>query len=466
MAQLDQPGSVETARKLAAHPEVPIAQQSYYSALAMELEHDGQALQTPLLIRYCEVESEDQVSSALNQLENVVANEDDNEGQAKAYFAQMVGDELPAKSVYTIFDRPMVAGGENEPPTVASTVGTIAFFGKQTDRPPRILMLLYNFPAYAERIAEVQQCLQLGKDVDPQPSGLRCSYGEFLARSRTIGQDASVGITPEQLGEIIVEEFLNLPIGCLGFQSPLDVMHDQSKRTILLGLLSHLEGLQALIIDAGSLDTIYSRLGLERPQVAVDPQSNSLRLNHVLDLVRIDIASLSPTQLRGFLQRAHSYGASRVTYECARTISQHPEMQDDAQVQAFALSCLLPLTQSFAQKLQLMEKLEAYMTELEVPVGQLILERLALMQYLGKTKEAQEMLLEAVSNHPEDPYLMSFLQYAMQQNSGGPGAADPLAGRLSAMSRPKQEQASSGLVLPGQSSAPAGGESKLWLPGS
>jgi hypothetical protein len=202
----------------------------------------------------------------------------------------------------------------------------------------------------------------------------------------------------------------------------------------------------------------------------VNRDAESLKLVNILDLERIDIAQVSPPQLRGLLLRAMSLGAMRVCYRCARAVTECEQLASDAQLQIIALSNLLNLVPSLAEKLEISKQLETEMAHIKNPVGRIILQRLSILHALGRAEEAQQTLMEAFQQHPEDPYLLSFMQHAMQASGGGRGGSlDPgeqLAMRM--MQNPSRATPSeSGLVLPGQSSASSGeGESKLWLPGS
>ncbi|MEM7479363.1 MAG: hypothetical protein AAF483_30640, partial [Planctomycetota bacterium] len=77
---------------------------------------------------------------------------------------------------------------------------------------------------------------------------------------------------------------------------------------------------------------------------------------------------------------------------------------------------------------------------------------------------------EAAQKYPNDPYLMSFIQYAMQSQQQAMQAAaggDDLAMKmLQNASRAPAPESESGLVLPGsEGGGSSDGESKLWIPG-
>jgi tetratricopeptide (TPR) repeat protein len=460
-AQLDQSGAMETARKLAACIELSAEDRAYYAAVAMELEPEQTSLKTQMTVRYCEVDSDDRLTESLSKLEYVEVAEVEGIDQARQYFSYLVHDEVPARRIYNIFDATKgTADNESGKRSIASSVGTVVFFSKQTDKPPRILFLANSYARYSDRIQEVLDALQLGNDMDATPP-LSGSYVEFLNRPRRILGDELSGVSAEELGPLVLEEFLNMPFVALENQTPLEATQDEKKRAKLLGILSHFEGEQSIVFDANVIPEIYQRLNLERPRVKVDPASPALKLQSILDLERINIEEVSAQQLRGVMIRGMGLGASRVCYRCAKAIVKSEELQSDPQIQVVATSNLLAMSTSLEEKIELSKQLETLMSAAGTPVGRVIIQRLGLLHAAGRVEEAQKTIMDAVQKYPEDPYLMSFIQYAMQ-GAGGP--VDPLASRMQG-ARPGTAQTESGLLLPGQTDAPAG-ESKLWLPGS
>ncbi|MEM8735750.1 MAG: hypothetical protein AAGG44_16065, partial [Planctomycetota bacterium] len=236
----------------------------------------------------------------------------------------------------------------------------------------------------------------------------------------------------------------------------------------------HLEGEQSLATDGEPISELYDELGLERSEVPVDADADSLRLTTALDMDRVAVKQLNDRQLKGLMVRAMGLGASRVFYRCAMEVRSRESFDEDSEIQVAAISGLLSMLPGLDDRLSLCDELEAVLQKLNAPAGRVIIQKMTMLQAAGRESEARETLQAGVQKYPNDPYLMSFIQYAMQaqgmQPGGGApmGSSDDLAMKMMQNAATKQ-QSSGGLVLPGQESQPeSSGEegSKLWLPGS
>ncbi len=479
MAQLNQQGSHATARKLAEHLEVPVDDRAYFSALALELESEHQSLRPEAVTRYSEIDSVDRVAEAFLAVDHIQEIDDESGERVKQFYAAYVGDEVPAKRVFTIFDHaPLMpkmtdggivlasGSGESEPQerSIAGSVATVVLFGKQTDKPARALLLATRFVPYQSRIEETLELLQLGADVETGTDPLTRTYAEFLQRAKVVvGRREPPSL--DEAGQSLIEDFLNLPFQLFDGATPLQVAGEERFRGDLLGLLCHLEGEQNIIVPATTIGELYRRLGLERPAPKIGTVAGKLSVTNILDLDRLDINTLSDEHLQGVLMRAMSLGASRVIYHCAVAALGREGLANNAQTQLMARSVLRMMASSFEEKIEHSHALLELLTALKAPVGKVAIELLSMLHALGRNDEAQEMLKATLTANPNDPYLMSFMQHVMQQERGaGMGAGADLASRMS--QRAASAEASSGLVLPGQDASAPQGESKLWLPGS
>jgi hypothetical protein len=269
-----------------------------------------------------------------------------------------------------------------------------------------------------------------------------------------------------------VYDFLNVPIQCLNHHSPLAAADEESLRIKLRGLLFHFEGEQAFTVSAEAIDQIFDRLNVPRPAVEVAGHDSNLKLKYVLDLDRLRVEQLSPGQLRGLFWHASALGASRVLLHAARAIRAREELANEGNLQISAMYALLSLESSVEQRLAICTPLEQALADAKAPVGRVIMQKVNLLHQLGRAEEGQQVLSEAFAKYPEDPYLVNFLQYAMQNRGRMPAEAmgEPElelgGGPLPTGASPTEAAPGSGLVLPGQETSSKSGESKLWLPGS
>ncbi len=483
MAQLNQSGAHTTAVKLAEHLELTPTDRAYFSALAFELESEHQSLQTDVIWRYAAIDSIERVMEALTSLEHVEAIEGQVAAEIQHYYAVMVNDDVPARRVYTIFDasvKPAAAidAAENATEnaaedaaasTIATAVATVVLFAKQTDKPARALLLGTRFPPYQNVVDQTLELLQLGDEIEISIERGRRTYVEFLGRPKMALPQRETP-TIDQAGTSLIDEFLELPLKIFDGATPREAAQQERFRGKLAGLLCHLEGEQGLIIPADCISRLYQQLGLERPEVTVEITAGNIRITNIIDLDRLDLSQLSDAHLQGVLVRSMNLGASRVFYHCSMAVRARTSLADNPQMQIAALSGLKMLSHNLAEKIDYSRELVDRLQAVKAPVGKIVVELVQLLVAAGRPKEAEQAMMSATVANPEDPYLMSFMQYAMQQSGRGGMPAGPRGADTDELAHRLQQQAhsepSGGLVLPGQAGPAATGESKLWLPGS
>lgn len=480
LAQLNQSGAHTTACKLAEHLELTPNDRAYFSALSFELESEHPALQTEIIWRYAEIDSLERIMEAFAPLEHVEPIEGQVAAEIQNYYAVLVNDDVPARRVYTIFDAPVKAvavadAAENTTDdaasrTIATAVATVVLFAKQTDKPARALLLGTRFPPQQLVVEQTLELLQLGSEIELSIEQGRRTYVEFLSRPK-MALPQREALTIEEAGKLLIDEFLGLPLKIFDGATPREAAEQERFRGQLAGLLCHLEGEQALIVPADCITDLYQQLGLERPATTVEITAGNIRITNIIDLDRLDLSQLSDAHLQGVLARAMSLGASRVFYHCSLAVRQRASLADNPQIQIAALSGLKMLTNQLSEKIDYCRELIERLQAVKASVGKVVVELVQLLVAAGRPQEAEQTMMNAAMANPEDPYLMSFMQYAMQQSgrggmSAGPRGADTdeLAHRLQQQSM--QSEPSGGLVLPGQEGPAATGESKLWLPGS
>lgn len=455
LAQLDQSAAFNTAAKLADSLDISDADRCYYGALALEIEPNAVSLQCPTMNRYCEISNEDEVIEKLLADPCSMAAEGEAMEQGREYYAAIVGDEVPAKRVVSILDRPANADRADGDRTPNKLVATVVIYGRQTDRPSRMLLTAFRFADHEAQVNALCDSLGLGKSLDVPTDSIDMHYLAFLGRPRFVSGAEQEDLTMDETSAQITHDFLNLPIHALGGKSPLEVKDDESVRAKLRSVLAHLEGAQQFVLSIGTVANIYSQLDIEYPKFDIDASTTQLAMQDALVLTRIDVKQPNDDVLFGVLVRAMSFGASRTFHHAALEVLARPELADRVEAKISVLSGLLSTEPSVDKRLEYAVELEETLAASERPVGRAVLQRIGLLNAMGRDDDARTALTEAVQKYPEDPYLTSFLQYAMQGQGGMPGRPAAPA------------ESESGLVLPGQEGgSESGGESKLWLPGS
>jgi hypothetical protein len=453
VAQLDRWPAIATAKKLAEHIDLSAQDRAYYRVLAWEYEQTP--LQTPSVVRYGEIESDERLIEALSQLDEVRLDDMD---ESRDFMGAIVGDEVPAKRVYQVFDTSTCPSG-----SLKSFVGILAVYGKQTDKPARSLFMATDFPPYRPLIEKICGLLELKQEISDAPP-YNQPYVEFLGRNRFIDQSETPWVSLEERGRLLVEDFLNLPQQVLDGQTPLEAIGDERKRANLQALLLHLEG-SLSIVPVSAIKEIYQKLDIEYPASITVPADNSqFSMSSFMDLLRIDLSAISDSLLVGITQLCLAKGASRLLVELANEII-HRDNQTTKQGLIVAYSILLELDPDISAKLRYAEKMEEFHLAVGKPVGRYVLLRVNLLNQMGKPNAASELMLSAARKYQNDPEMIAFFQQmqALQQQSRG---GDDLGTKMLVGAAERQaSKDQSSIILPGQSQQPAG-ESKLWLPGS
>lgn len=473
LAQLDQWGAFDTARKLESHEEVAEELRPYFGALALELEPEQEQLRITEFFKYGEIESDKACADRLRELEFVEEPPEELQASARQMFGNLVGDEVPATMVFRILDSAAPNPGE-EADKFPMVAGMVALFGKQTDKPARALLTYYDHPASRDSGDKVFQQLEISSELSGVDFPNKSTYADFLSRPTLITDASKVpGIEIESAR--FVSEFLECSLPVLGGQTPLEAAKDESKKQALASLLHHLEGDQSIIVESKAIQEIFDKLEVPRPPLHSE-LDGKISIDNVLAFDRFRYEEMEPRLLKEITIRSLEIGAQRAFLSIAKIVRTHEELANDDQLQMIVLGNLLRFNVDINEKLTQIDELIGRMKELKQQVGRLVLEKVNILAALGREDEARATISQAFAESPDDPYLMSFLQYAQRSAQGGapaqPAAGDPLASKLmqNAMSKqaPAPESGGGGIVLPGQEQAPqqGGGESKLWLPGS
>ncbi len=474
-AQLDQEGAYATAKKLSENPQISEEERAYFLALAFEIEPGQKSIDAPMLIRYCEVDSDERIHEALDKLDVAKQYRGPESEEMRRFYAAAVNDDVLAKRVYAVYDRAFeVTESQTDVPAttdesnIAQFVATVVTFGKQTDQPARALVVGRSLAKQKPHLDKLLESLQLGKEITDHQIPTQSPYPVLLRRPKVNASAPLIPLSIEQRGKEFVEDFLSCSLPLLDNQTIAEASQDERKKATLRALLVHLEGEQSFVIPRESIDEIYRRLGFTRPTLSVNRDAESIQMGSVIDLDRIDLRQVSDNQLQALAGRAVSLGAFRVYYHAAKEILSR-ETLAESQMRIIALNGMLVFETSLEAKLETCVQLEDALLKANAPIGRVVLQRVGLLQASHREKEAEECLVAAMKKSPNDPYLMSFMQYIMeQQRMGGRGGMmDPAGGMMGGGG---MESSSSGLVLPGQS-MPSQGEaqeakSKLWLPGS
>jgi hypothetical protein len=230
-------------------------------------------------------------------------------------------------------------------------------------------------------------------------------------------------------------------------------------------LLLHLEGNLSIVVPRWAIDQIYQRLEIQTPAKIEAPTDDSqFSITTYMDLLRLDFGALSDTLLGGVTKLAADRAGSRLMWDFATELIRR-DVKDTVYL-SLAYAVVLELDPDLGKKLDYIDKLIELNSAAGQPVGRQILMKYQLLATLQSTDRAREYLHQATKDHANDPELVAFFQQFQAMANQQRGGDEALGMRMLAGASQRQAaKEESGLILPGEAQ-PAGGESKLWLPGT
>lgn len=188
------------------------------------------------------------------------------------------------------------------------------------------------------------------------------------------------------------------------------------------------------------------------------------------DLETIDAKSLVQMMQSAMIRRVHGVFPELIAR--AKTMEWPDDLKPVAEM--LRLNLEITINQNPDEVLPMLDQLIAICKTSGEPAGNHILEKVRLLEALGRSQEAQSTFRQALQDHPRDPYLLQYIAMIQQYMQSQATAQGPSLDNAIAMHGRAQQTpaASGGLWTPGSPKPPASPEppredkgSGLWLPG-
>ena len=457
----DEESAAGTCNKLAAASSLPESQRIYYQALAYELAPAsyGITIREEVVVYSIEdAETEQRIASCKSLMEVKV-------DELRPILDALLQEEVPPKSAFGLI-APVTESDSSE--AYVSRQGTwMAYYGKQTDKPARVV-LLEAFDGYRQELcAKVKS--ELGLDglkrelIESFPVLFYSRGMNPLIATKQITEERQASIK-DLAKTLMTDEVLNLKLDCLGSKSILESAGTSENRLSLQALLLLWQSENMGSLDDADFRNLHKRLQVSSPSL---PSSSD-----VFDTVGgaayywTDLATIDPQSLVQLMQSALTRGVTSMysAYIAKAEATQWPE-ELKLSAEYTLLNLKLRISGDAAEAEKVLARIIEAGKKLGVPVGNAVLERFEILSMLGRQGEARQFLESSLRENPNDPALLRFVQMAMMQQrqmaarSGGAGGiiSDPTGGNT---------DPSSGLWTPdsGNSGPSGSGGSKLWTP--
>jgi hypothetical protein len=479
----DTTAAARVCERIAKNESVSWNHRTYYQTLGYTLD----PLSTGAIINQSILQfnlSDEQNENFLQQVKGVheLFEIEDLDENIRNDFASLLDEEIGPKAVYYFFAASTNdINGEKVESNLLS--GTVAFFGKQTDHPARLLVRTTDsYRGITDAVDKLLHKLHLkredGKLIDQQRlSPLPLNFLLNTAKREDMGVSADTSSKDSyekalQTVAIIRDRVGNAAMACLDGKTPYEVKGDPNYQTKLCGVLLLLQGTEDLRFSQQDFDLVREKWGLRKDDlVAINAESP--RIDPAF-LYRVDLSQLagkSLLQLGSYLFQLRLNSQFKPLLRRVEEVEFPAEMQGDADL--LRLSLKLHSSIDPDERVEIIEQLIGARAKLGLGVGQLVLMATEILNSHGRTEESQAFFSKYLNAYPEDPYLVSFIQQvtAAMQRQGPLAASLPARNPLEAPGA----DSGSGLWIPGQPSGPsaapsstpaAGGSSgKLWIPG-
>lgn len=449
-------------RKLASLEALPEPQRIYYQVLAYELTPRAAGVGIAEELCQYDIEAGAELEEKMLSSPHLVPVPVE---QLKGLLSALLQEEVPPKSCFVCV-APVLREqfGELE----ASRTGSwLAFYGKQTDKPARLVTMEPPPSARRELLEQVKQELGLTGLTRVLIQKLPTSYLSQVSASiivkHQVPAERSVAFR-DATRQLVLDAFLDYPLECIGEQSPRQASTDPKQRIALLALLLHWQGSGSSGLNNTLFQELHHQLHLTQPSLQASTD--------VFDQVGgaayfwTDLKSIDPDSLIQLMQSALTRGVASVSEDLVQASErmQWPDnLKSSAEYTLLNLKAQLATDPNEAEKLLL--RISELAKELGVPLGNAVLERVEILNSLGRGAEGRIFLEKSLRENPEDPVLLQFLQMAMmreqqmRERTGSLGGGEP--------SISPSSSSGSGLWTPDQpaESDSSGGGSKLWIPG-
>ncbi|MFO0923629.1 MAG: hypothetical protein U0905_14210 [Pirellulales bacterium] len=465
---VDIEGAASICGKLAESNMLPEPQRIYFQALQFDLAPKVSGLEVEDEVCQYVLENESEAEEKIISNRNLIPL---NSDQLKQISMAILKEEVPPKFIYG-FATPIFEGkyGEANPRLVG---GWIAVFGKQTDKPARLVIAESMVGLHKDGPEMLRKELGLkGREVvEKIPSPYTTHISTQVALNQPIENDKQSDFETELKG-LAVQGMMSFPFRCLDGKTISEVGGQSAYQQKVQALLLHWESTGVTMLDSRDYAGIYSTQGLAQPKVSA--KDDTFDLVGGASYFWIDLNDIDPESLIQLMQSAMN---RRVSVVFGELVAKSKSMQWPAELATAAryttLNMEVRVVRDPTEAEVILEQIYEAGKQLQLPVGNAVLERVEVLAQLGRQNDASLFLQKAFREVPQDPYLLQYLQmmrYEMQQRQMQAAGGEDLGNALMRHGATKAAP-SSGLWTPdgaapeSSSSQSGGGGSKLWLPG-
>ncbi len=383
----------------------------------------------------------------------------------------------PPRAMFSLQDRPSVAtwvGLKRE--DVPRVLGYVLLFGRQTDRPERLVLQVDRIDQDTAEAAlrRVAGDMLGQRNADPEEIVRRRHKVErVLNFDWRLPNDTPAETrrqwTVDERRDRVLHAWSNTPLDQLGGQTLGQVAADPKQKVRALGHVLVWEQTIIRGIDPSLFDELRTHLGLPIPgpiDPATIPEIDHLPAER---LYRVEAEKLTDDNLVKVYRRATIMALRHALVNFGKEIIRRPQVAEKVDVLG-VYDMLIVASDDHEQSLRYLDEARTLAHKTKQSSARWDLEELSLRLRRAEIKEALRLVEHISKEHIREPGVAEALAQLMMQaglmDEQGrlriPRQAEPTSSILT----PGGAAAEPGkLVLPGSETAPSGGRSALWVPG-
>ena len=386
------------------------------------------------------------------------------------------GDGPPPRAVYVLFDRePPGPDAERSLETLPRPLSQVAFYGKETDRPARLVLSDVSAHDLGAIVALLHDVA--GDALAPEPEqkviAQKSTFQELLSRewrlpANTLRSDFERWIE-QYLEQLLLETWPQAPLGLLDGKTPEEAAGEEAYRHRLLAGIMVLDHWLQAMGARFDLNRLRGRLGLPTLE-PIELGDDSIGDLPLVRLHRVAVDKLPDGSLLAGLRRAIGYGVVAAQAAFAHEIVRRPSLAGHKD-RLRAYRVLVHLTEDPDEALRYLEEGRQAAEAASQSSAPWDLAELQLRYMRGEAEELSRVLRHLETEHFREPGVAQgvsefLMRIGLLRPDGTPAAA---------ARETRSEQPS--LVVPGVEGAkpgelwtpdgpkPPGAKPKLWTPG-
>ncbi len=385
---------------------------------------------------------------------------------------------------FLLLDRPFPENvAELTLDSVASQIGSCLYYGKETDRPARLIVM----DVLAEERAALEHFLketlgdliQAASETEEKARPISRTHAKVQYRFRYTPENMPSAETVNRLeksyyDQFFAEDWSNTPLGLLDGKTPAAAAGEPAYMIRILAAIEMIEYWmnEELAIDFAN----FLRRKLQLPEqgpIAV-PEGSEEAMLEILDQhpvwrwYRFEVEKLSTPVLGEGLQVVSVMKEPRATARFAKELLGRPMKDMPFPLRVHAFESLIGIEQALRnseEALLWIEKAKNEAAELGFPDAGWCLHEIPIRLSLGQIEQAHDTINYLVKNYGKDDRVMQALQHLfVQLGLLNPDGTPSAAMQRRAEAATASPAASGGLWTPDTAAAPSDGDSKLWTP--